>query len=126
MPQPAPDPLEDLRGRLQATREAAERLPRRRGAPRGPPERPGGGGPPQGWAARGDGRDTARELQALVAVLGSLREVIPPEIWEQVRDLVRQVLLVVRAILDHVVERLDSERRPRAAGQAPVEDIPIA
>src|SRR4051794_16162438 len=112
MPHRAPDPLEDLRERLQATREAAERL--------------AGEVPPQGWAAPGDGRATAQELQALVAVLGSLREVIPPEIWEQVRDLVRQVLLVVRAILDHVVERLGSERPPRAAGQAPVEDIPIA
>src|SRR3954454_2271469 len=122
MPQPAPDPLEDLRERLQATREAAERLARGGAAP----GQGGAGGPPQGGAARGDGRATARELQALVAVLGSLREVIPPEIWEQVRDLVRQVLLVVRAILDHVVERLGSERPLRAAGQAPVEDIPIA
>jgi hypothetical protein len=112
MPQRAPDPLEELRERLQATREAAERL--------------AGEVPPQGWATPEDGRETAQELQALVALVGSLRELVPPEIWEQVRDLVRQVLLVVRAIVDHLVDRLDRERPAGAAGQAPVEDIPIA
>jgi hypothetical protein len=113
MPQPAPDPLEDLRERLHATREAAERLA-------------GQAVPPQGWATPDGGRAAAQELQALVAVLGQLRELLPPEIWEQVRELARQVLLVVRALFDHLVERLDAERAPAARPSAAVEEIPIA
>jgi hypothetical protein len=112
MPQQAPDPLEDLRERLHATREAAERL--------------AGDIPRQGWATPDDGRATAQELQALVAVVASLRELVPPELWEQVRELVRQVLLVLRALLDHLVDRLGRDRQAAAAGQAAVEDIPIA
>jgi hypothetical protein len=112
MPQPAPDPLDDLRERLHATREAAERL--------------AGRVPPQGWAAADDGRATAQELQALVAVIGSLRELVPAELWEQVRELARQVLIVVRALLDHLVDRLDHERPAPAPAEAAVEDIPIA
>ena len=106
--QQAPDPLADLRERLHATREAAERL--------------AGEVPRQGWATPDDGRAAAQEIQALVAVLGTLRELVPPELQQQVTDLIRQVLLLVRAILDHVIERLEPER----GGEPEVEDIPIA
>lgn len=111
-PQPAPDPLADLRERVEATREAAERL--------------AGRVPPQGWASPEDGRATTQEIEALVAALGALRELVPPELWEQVREAIRQVLLVLRALLDHVVERLEGEQAPRGAAERPVEDIPIA
>jgi hypothetical protein len=111
---PEPDPLSDLRGRLRATQEAAARLAG--GEPRVPP---------QGWAApssSGSADGAGDELAQLVALLGSLRELVPPELQQQVTELIRQVLLLVRAILDHVIERLEPER----GGEPEVEDIPIA
>jgi hypothetical protein len=109
-----PDPLDDLRERLRSTREAAERLAE------DPPRVP-----PQGWAtpprAEGAGGPDA-DLAALVALVQALRDLVPPELQQQVTDLVRQVLLLVRALLDHGIERLEGER-----GDEPeVEDIPIA
>jgi hypothetical protein len=114
-----PDPLSDLRDRLRETHEAAARLA-------GEQRRV----PPQGWAAPprtetgGDGPGAASgdELAQLVALLGSLRELVPPELQQQVTDLIRQVLVLVRAILDRVIERLEPER----GGEPEVEDIPIA
>jgi hypothetical protein len=110
-PEPA-DPLGDLRERLRATQEAAARLAGE--APRVPP---------QGWASPPRADDGARdELAQLVALLGSLRELVPPELQQQVTDLIRQVLLLVRAVLDLVIERLE----PGRGGEPDVEDIPIA
>jgi hypothetical protein len=111
---PEPDPLSDLRDRLRETHEAAARLA-------GSSE---SRVPPQGWAAPassgpGAGED---ELAQLVALLGSLRELVPPELQQQVTDLIRQVLLLVRAILDFAIERLE----PGRGGEPEVEDIPIA
>ena len=110
-PEPA-DPLDDLRERLRATQEAAARLAGE--APRVPPK---------GWASppRTDG-GAPDELAQLVALLASLRELVPPELQQQVTDLIRQLLLLVRAVLDLVIERLDSGR----GGEPDVEDIPIA
>jgi hypothetical protein len=111
-PEPA-DPLSDLRDRLRSTQEAAARL-----AGEEPPRVP-----PQGWASppRTDG-GADDELAQLVAVLGSLRELVPAELQQQVTDLIRQVLLLVRAMLDLVIERLE----PGRGGEPDVEDIPIA
>src|SRR3954447_428816 len=118
-----PDPLSDLRDRLRETHEAAARLAGEE--PRVPP---------QGWAApprteaggdgsgSGSGSGSGDELAQLVALLGSLRELVPPELQQQVTDLIRQVLVLVRAILDRVIERLEPER----GGEPEVEDIPIA
>ena len=109
----APDPADDLRARLRATQEAAERL--------------AGDVPPQGWASAQEREATASEVQALIAVLHGLRDVVPEELWEQVREVVRQLLLLLRAILDLIVERLAPERGAGAArgGDAEVQDIPI-
>jgi hypothetical protein len=105
------DPLADLRDRLRETHEAAARLAG--SEPRVPP---------QGWAAPGKSSSNDDELAQLVALLGSLRDLVPPELQQQVTDLIRQVLLLVRAILDLVIERLETER----GGEPEVEDIPIA
>jgi hypothetical protein len=113
-PEPA-DPLADLRDRLRATQEAAARLAGSEG--RVPPQ--GWASPPRAGSASGGADD---ELAQLVAVLGSLRELVPPELQQQVTDLIRQVLLLVRAILDHVIDRLERGR----GGEPEVEDIPIA
>src|SRR3954464_13815912 len=100
---PTDDPLDALRERIRATHEAAERLA---GEQRGQTE---------------PDEDTAREAQALVALLQTLRDVVPPELWQQIRDLIRQLLLLIRAIIDWWVDRIEA---PGPRGAAPeVEDI---
>jgi hypothetical protein len=100
-----PDPLTELRERVVAAQAAAERLASEaRDLARELP--------------RHDSRD---ELDALVGLLRALRELVPPELQQQVSELIRQVLLVLRAIIDYWVERLDP---PRAA-EVDVQDIPI-
>src|SRR4051812_35058310 len=80
------DHLAELRERLRQTQDAAERI--------------AGRVPPQGWASPREGHDAAAEIQALLGVLGTLRDVVPEDLWEQVREIVRQLLLMLRAILD--------------------------
>lgn len=110
-PSARPDALDDLRERLRATREAAERLAE------DPPRVP-----PQGWATPPPGGEPNDELAALVALVAALRDLVPPELQQQVTELIRQVLLLVRALVDHWIERLEGER----GGEPEVEDIPIA
>ena len=107
---PDPDPLDELRTRVRETTEAAERIMRET--------------PPRGWAAppREPGEATS-EMQALVTLLESLRDLLPPELRAQVTELVKQLLLVLRALIDFLVDQL--ERGPRGASPA-VEDIPIS
>jgi hypothetical protein len=110
-----PDDLDELRERLRETHEAAQRI--------------AGAVPPQGWATPREANDSASEIQALLAVLQSLRDVVPDELWEQVREVVRQLLLLLRTILDLVVERLSAERPPGEAARADgpdLQDIPIS
>ena len=100
------DPLSELRERVQAAQAAAERL-------------------------AGEAREHARELprpeardelDALVALLRALRELVPPELQQQVSEVIRHVLLLLRALIDYWVDRLDA---PRPAA-VEVQDIPIA
>ena len=111
MPDADRDPLEELRERVRATTEAAERIMAEKAPRRGWATPP----PPTGGAAN--------EMQALVALLESLRDMLPPELRTQVTELVRQLLLVLRALIDWLVDQL--ERRPRG-GEPEVEDIPIS
>ncbi|HKE81150.1 MAG TPA: hypothetical protein VKB54_17675 [Solirubrobacteraceae bacterium] len=92
-----PDPLTELRERVQAAQEAAERL---------------------AGEARHETRD---ELEALVGLLRTLRELVPAELQEQLTETIRQVLLLIRALIDFWVERLEAPR-PEAVE---VEDIPV-
>ena len=110
-----PDPLEQLRAQVRATQQAAERL-MDEGIPAGgwasPDERPGA---------------FAEEIEALARVLQALRELLPAEVREQVAELLRQLLLVARALIDWLVTRLEErEGGPAAPGAEPVQDIPIA
>jgi hypothetical protein len=52
----------------------------------------------------------------------ALRELVPPELQQQLTDLLRQILLLLRALLDWWVERLEPERPPAGPD---VEDIPV-
>jgi hypothetical protein len=118
MAPPAPDDhLDELRERLRDTQAAAARLAE--GIPR------------QGWASPEEGREAADEVEALAAMLRTLRDLVPPELAEDVREVLRQVLLLLRAVLDWWVERLElPEGATRAAapvaGRGPdLEDIPV-
>jgi hypothetical protein len=114
MAEPEPIRLDELRARLRETQAAAERL--------------AGQVPPQGWASGQERRETAEEIQALLTILSTLRDVVPDEVWEQVREIARQLLLLLRALLDLVVERLGADERntaPRSSGASGLQDIPI-
>jgi hypothetical protein len=86
---------------------------------------PGGGDdpPPRGWSVPGAGPPPTlgNELQAIVALLESARALIPPELQQQFAQVLRELLLAIRALIDWYLDRID--RRPR--GRAEVEDIPI-
>lgn len=107
-PSETDDPLKELR-------DAAQRL--RRDVP------------PAGYATASENRAAADEVEALAALLRTLRELVPPELQHQVTDVLRQVLLLLRSLIDWWVARLDEGGRgtesPRAA-EPGVEEIHIS
>jgi hypothetical protein len=107
MPRPA-DSLDDLRERLESTRAAAERL--------------AGEIPAAGWSSPAQAERARDDIEAIAALVGALRELVPPELQQQLTDLLRQILLLLRALLDWWVERLEPERSPAGPD---VEDIPV-
>lgn len=112
MPDDPDDPIDELREQIRAAEREAERL--------------AGEVPPGGFATARENRDHADEVQALAALLQTLRDLIPEELREQFREVMRQILMLLRALVDWWIERL--EREPPAAAAAPepaVEDIPI-
>jgi hypothetical protein len=100
------DPLSELRERVHAAQAAAERL----------------AGEAREHASELPRPEARDELDALVALLRALRELVPPELQQQVSEVIRHVLLLLRALIDYWVDRLDA---PRAAA-VEVQDIPIA
>ncbi|WP_259312006.1 hypothetical protein [Capillimicrobium parvum] len=113
---PDPDPLEELRTQVRATQEAAQRLM-------------ADGVPPHGWEGeRSDAGAFGQDVQALAALLQTLRELLPPDLREQVADLIRGLLLVLRALIDWLVAAIEERSGVPAAPGADdrVEDIPIA
>lgn len=118
---PAPtDPLAELRDQIRATTRAAERLAGQSAEARAAPI------PPAGWATPGDHAERQQELQALVALVEALRELVPDELKAQVRDVLRQLLLLARALIDWWVERIEGAGAAPADDPGRVEDIPIA
>ncbi len=66
-----------------------------------------------------------------MTLLGTLREVLPPELRAQLADLARQLLVFLRALLDWSITRLELSAAPGGAAAPPrapdpVEDIPIS
>src|SRR2546421_10584887 len=135
---PGEDPLDALRSRIRSTQDAVERLAdeaakaAREAAVTGQPprsgegsaEQPRDGRPPRsGYAVPGGGaEESTRELQALVALIDVVRGLVPRELADQLVELVRELLLLVRALIDWYLERLELRRR----APAEVEDIPIS
>jgi hypothetical protein len=123
-PLEAQETLRRLEERLDRASDAAQRLiaeaaqtAGRAGAGQAKP-------PPSGWQAPGHahpepGRPS--ELELLLQVLHSLRDLIPPELQQRIAEAVRELLLALRALIDWYVERLDRRR----AEPVEVQDIPI-
>ena len=78
--------------------------------------------PPAGWQIpeRDDDRRDD-ELDALMTLLRSLRDRIPPELQQRVDAALRELLEAIRALLDWYLERLERPRREPTE----VQDIPI-
>lgn len=125
MPDRPDDPLSELRDRIRATQDAAERLAGEASAAREADRE--GRVPPNGWRSPDDHEARAGELQSLVALLESLRSLVPDDLQEQLNEVVRQVLLLVRALIDWLVERMErGAAAPRSGAGPGVEDIPIS
>ena len=115
------DALERLRAQVEAAHEAAEQVAQRAAAS----SETRAEVPPRGWAPPGEQARTGGEtpeVRALVALLEIVRDLVPADVSQQVMELVRELLLLARAIIDLVVSRLD---RPRPE-DAEVEDIPLS
>jgi len=136
---PGDDPLDTLRHRIRSTQDAVERLADEAAqaareaaaasgeAPAGEsaPREAGDGRPPRnGYAVPGGpaADQSTRELQALVALLDVVRGLVPRELADQLTELVRELLLLVRALIDWYLDRLELRRRTPVE----VEDIPIS
>jgi hypothetical protein len=114
MAQPEPDPFDELRARIRSTADAAERLSFEAAA---------GGGDAGRRTRAAD--DATQEAQALVALVQLLRDLLPDELRRQVMDLIRQVLVLVRAVIDWYLVRLEAPAEDRAARAPVVQDIPL-
>jgi hypothetical protein len=97
------DPLQELRDAAQRVRERV---------------------PPDGYATPGENRAAADEVEALAALLRTLRDLVPPELQHQVTETLRQVLLLLRSLIDWWVARLDEAPQAEQPGPG-VEDIRI-
>lgn len=124
------DPLAGLRASVAEARRAAERLAAQVAAGDPPPARPPRGTrasaletPAAGWDSDHERRETTGEIQALGELVESLRALLPEELREQLNELIRQVLLLLRAVIDWLVARIEREGKGR---EVEIQDIPIS
>ena len=120
-----PDPLEELSRRVRAAQEAADRVISEAGATtRAGAARSGDRPPARGYASpEGDERDgRSAEARALLGLLDLGRGLMPAELRHALADLVRELLMLLRALIDWYLERLELRRREPVE----VEDIPIS
>jgi hypothetical protein len=111
--------LQRLRARLQATQAAAQAM-----ADEAAAEHSGERPPPAGWDVPRRAEEAGGEIDALLALLATLRDVLPPELRQQLAELAKALLVFVRAVLDFAIDRLDLDA---GRGDEPdVEDIPIS
>jgi hypothetical protein len=90
----------------QERRGARHGAPPRR-AERGARDRP----PPRGWDVPRRDRRADAELEALAALVASLRDLLPPERCGQLAALARRLALVARAVLDGWLDEARSAAR---------------
>lgn len=123
-PASSTDPLAELREQIRATAAAAARLAADASDARAAlPDQPV---PPAGWATPESRTAHQQELEALVALVGALRDLVPDELAQLLRDVLHQLLLLVRALVDWWVERTYGVSSPAPGGREPtVQEIPI-
>ena len=114
------DVLAELRARLEETRAAAEQhAGEAAGAARAAAA---GDEPPPGWRTPGERDQVRDDAAALTDLLQTLAQIIPPELRAQLAEVLRQILLLLRALIDWVVEQLPHARGDERA----VRDIPLS
>jgi hypothetical protein len=113
MPESQPDPLELLRAHLRDAQAAAQRLVREA------TETPASGWEPLDAA---QAVQAAEEAHSLGELLRSLRELLPEDVLAELLRLVRQLLAVLRALLDVLISRLN---HPKSVAGGEIQDIPI-
>jgi hypothetical protein len=78
--------------------------------------------PPAGWQTPGDEPPrVAPELDPFIALVHTMRDLIPPELQQRLIAALREVLLALRALIDWYLERIDRRREQNVE----VQDIPI-
>ena len=78
--------------------------------------------PAAGWQApESEAPSSSRDLELLIGLIGSMRDLVPPELQRRLALALRELLLALRALIDWYLER--AERRGAAPSE--VEDIPI-
>jgi hypothetical protein len=115
------DALRRLEQRLERASDAADRLiAQATGSTRKPP--------PAGWQQpAADDHDqasdsrAASDIELLLGVIHSLRELLPPELQRRLAEALRELLLAIRGVIDWYLERSELRR----AEPAEVQDIPI-
>jgi hypothetical protein len=111
---------------VQAAQEAADKVIAEAGAQasRAAAQARGDRPPPSGYAGpRAEERDgRSAEARALLALLDLGRGLMPAELRHALADLLRELLLLLRALIDWYLERVEQRRREPVE----VEDIPIS
>jgi hypothetical protein len=122
---PDEDALRAVRAQLDDAHAAADRLVREAQRQAEAAEEPARERvPPRGWEVPGAGPAPATpDLQALLALLDGVRDVVPPELSRQLAEALRDLLVAIRALLDWYIERLGQPAPGRA--RVEVEDIPL-
>lgn len=77
--------------------------------------------PPAGWQTPGDPPETHSDLDLLMHLIQSVRDLIPPDLQRRLAAAVRELLLALRALIDWYLERIDRRREESVQ----IQDIPI-
>src|SRR3954468_5879731 len=103
--------LDALREQIRHAQETAERrVAEATGAARSASGRPPSSGYEVPREGGEDGFRAEREIQALAALLEMIRSLVPRELRDEVIELVRELLLLVRALLDWYIDRIERRR----------------
>ena len=75
--------------------------------------------PPNGWEPLREQAESAADVLTQLSTF--LQEFVPEDLQRRLAEAVRELLVALRALIDWLVQRLES----RPGGPAPVRDIPI-
>jgi hypothetical protein len=112
------DPLKALEERIERASRAAERLFSEAAAEAVRRVKP----PPAGWQVPDAAPPGEAEPDPVLALLDTIRELVPADLRRRLAEAIRELLLALRALIDWYLERVD--RQPDEPPE--VQDIPIA